>query len=449
MKTPPKSVLKDDGLDDQTVPFIPNGQPALRYRVGRLFITDSNGNKNQVDIDLPHVRLGSAPNNDVTIQDSSVSRYHCELRHSDEGFVIRDLDSTNGIIVGGLRVKEAVIQSEVMMQLGRTTLRFLPQTEERRVDPSKDVKFGDLYGRSQGMREIFGILEKVATTDLTVTIEGETGTGKDLVARAIHAASPRSNGPFVVFDAGAVASNLIESELFGHEKGAFTGATEQRQGAFERADGGTLFLDEIGELALELQPKLLRALEQREIQRVGGAKRIPVDVRVVCATNRALTEEVKLSRFRDDLFYRISVVVLALPSLRERREDIELLVKAILNKINPNMSAAPEAVSVLQNYDWPGNVRELRNVIESAVAMCSESVLHPRDLIFAHDRDLSQQQEKASGANSLAGQTLENIEKAAIEQTLEHCAGNRSAAARALGIAPSTLYLKLKKYDLG
>jgi DNA-binding NtrC family response regulator len=279
-----------------------------------------------------------------------------------------------------------------------------------------------------------------------VTVQGETGTGKDLVARAIHDASPRNDGPFVVFDAGAVASNLIESELFGHEKGSFTGATEQRQGAFERADGGTLFIDEIGELALELQPKLLRALEQREIQRVGGSKRIPVDVRVVCATNRSLVEEVKKGRFRDDLFFRISVVVLVLPPLRDRREDIELLCDAFLRMGNPPMKAAPDAVSVLQNYDWPGNVRELRNVIETARAMCNADTLYAKDLIFAHERDISVQKE---GAMSLAGKTLESIERAAIAQTLAHFGGNRSAAARALGIAPSTLYLKLKKYGIG
>ncbi|MCK5799970.1 MAG: sigma 54-interacting transcriptional regulator [Deltaproteobacteria bacterium] len=436
----------DEGLDDQTVPFMPDGRPALSYRVGKLFVAQSDGKRFEELVDLPHVRIGSAPNNDVTIFDTSVSRYHCELRHTTEGFVLRDLGSTNGCVAGGLRVKEALIQSEVVLQLGRSTLRFLPLTEEKRVDASKAVKFGELYGRSQAMREIFGILEKVAATDLTVTIQGETGTGKDLVARAIHQGSPRADGPFVVFDAGAVASNLIESELFGHEKGAFTGATEQRQGAFEQADGGTLFIDEIGELALELQPKLLRALEQREVQRVGGSRRIPIDVRVICATNRALVDEVQESRFRDDLFFRISVVVLDLPPLRDRGEDIEILIHALLRDLAPNMSAAPEAVQVLQNYDWPGNVRELRNVLEAAVAMCSESVLHPRDLILAHDRNMSAQKEGA--AMSLAGQTLENIEQAAIAQTLAQCSGNRSAAARALGIAPSTLYLKLKKYDI-
>ena len=435
-----------EACEEATVPFLRDGRPALSYRVARLYVSQPDGRRFEAAIDLPHVRVGSAPNNDVTIADPSVSRFHCEFRHTPDGFLLRDLGSTNGTMVGGLRVKEAYLQDEVVIGLGRSALRFEPQTEERRVDASKDVKFGELVGRSQSMREIFGVLEKVAATDLTATIQGETGTGKDLVARAIHSASPRRNGPFVVFDAGAVASNLIESELFGHEKGAFTGATEQRAGAFERADGGTLFIDEIGELALELQPKLLRALEQREIQRVGGSRRISVDTRVVCATNRSLVDEVQKGRFRDDLFFRISVVVLGLPPLRDRREDIELLVHALLKAINPDMAASPEAVSVLQNYEWPGNVRELRNVIETAVAMCSERVLHPRDLIFAHERDLSSK--KSKGAMSLAGKTLESIERAAISQTLAHCAGNRSAAARALGIAPSTLYLKLKKYDI-
>jgi len=434
-----------DGLDDSTIQFNLD-RPALRFRVGRLIVTQSDGTRFERTIDLPHVRIGSAPNNDVTVFDGSVSRYHCELRHTDDGFLIRDLGSTNGTVVGGLRVKEALIQDEILIHLGRSNIRFVPGKEETRVDPSMDVRFGSLWGRSQGMREIFGILQKVAATDLTLTVQGETGTGKDLVARALHDASPRSDGPFVVFDAGAVASNLIESELFGHEKGAFTGATEQRQGAFERADGGTLFIDEIGELALELQPKLLRALEQREVQRVGGSKRIPVDVRVVCATNRSLVDEVKKGRFRDDLFFRISVVVLVLPPLRDRREDIQLLADAFLRSGTPPMSAAPDAVSVLQNYDWPGNVRELRNVIDTARAMCNAEVLHAKDLIFAHERDISVQKE---GAMSLAGKTLETIERAAIAQTLAHFGGNRSAAARALGIAPSTLYLKLKKYGIG
>ena len=441
---------ESDGLDEPTLSFGNDSRSTLRYRVGRLVTQQPDGKTNEWMIDLPHVRIGSAASNDVVIQDPAVSRYHCELRHTDEGFVMRDLGSTNGTIVAGMRLREALLQDEVVMQVGRSTLRFMPGDQEAQINPSKETGFGELVGRSGVMREIFGILEKVSPTDLTVLIQGETGTGKDLVARAIHDAGPRAKAPFVVFDAGAVAPNLIESELFGHEKGAFTGATDQRRGAFEQADGGTLFIDEIGELALELQPKLLRALEQREIQRVGGSRRLPVDVRVVCATNRSLTDEVRKNRFRDDLFFRISVVVLHLPPLRDRREDIQLLVDTFLNSAEPKMKIAADAVNVLQNYDWPGNVRELRNVTETARAMCNESepVLHAKDLILTHDRDLTSRRSN-SGSMSLAGRTLESIERAAIAQTLAHCGGNRSAAARALGIAPSTLYLKLKKFGIG
>jgi DNA-binding NtrC family response regulator len=441
-----ESESEADGLGDPTVAFVADGQAVLSYRTGRLVVTQPDGKGFERTIDLPLIRVGSAPNNDVTVFDPSVSRFHCEIRHTDDGFLLRDLGSTNGTIMGSLRIKEALLLDEAVFQLGRSSVRFVPG-KETRVETSKDVRFGSrLFGRSQPMRDIFGILEKVAATDLTVTLQGETGTGKDLVAQAIHEASPRQDAPFVIFDAGAVASSLIESELFGHEKGAFTGAGEMRKGAFEQADGGTLFIDEIGELALELQPKLLRALEQREIQRVGGTQRIPVDVRVVCATNRALAEEVQKGHFRDDLYFRISVVVLALPALRDRREDIELIVEAMLKAGDPPMSAAADAISVLQNYDWPGNVRELRNVMDAARAMCADPVLHAKDLIFAHERDLSSRQEQGQ---SLAGQTLESIERAAIAQTLTHFNGNRSATARALAIAPSTLYLKLKKYDLG
>ena len=456
----PPASPPDDSLEDRTVQFSPDLMPALKYRVGRFVVRTSGGQRFEQTIDLPLVRIGASPKNDLTIVDSSVSRFHCELRHTADGFLLTDLGSTNGTVVGALKVKEALVQDEAVLQLGRATVRFVPGKKEARVDASKALKFGKLVGRSQGMREIFGILEKLAGTDLGVLVQGETGTGKDLVARAVHEAGPRADGPFVVFDAGAVSPNLIESELFGHERGAFTGATEQRRGAFEQANGGTLFMDEIGELALELQPKLLRALEQREIQRVGGSKRIPVDVRVVCATNRNLADEVKAGRFRDDLFFRLSVVVLVLPPLRDRREDIELLVQAFLKARSGTAAATPvqeaskECVSALMKYDWPGNVRELRNVIEAARALCSGPVLEPRDLLIARDDAVPGVEGDIDGADepgdamSLAGKTLESIERAAIAQTLAKVDGNRSAAARALGIAPSTLYLKLKKYEI-
>jgi transcriptional regulator with GAF, ATPase, and Fis domain len=220
------------------------------------------------------------------------------------------------------------------------------------------------------MREIFGLVEKIAPTDATVLIEGETGTGKDMIARTLHQLSPRADKPFIVVDCGAVAGTLIESELFGHEKGSFTGAVAARQGAFELAAGGTIFLDELGELSLDLQPKLLRVLEQRELRRVGGQKIIKVDIRVIAATRKDLRSEVEKGKFREDLYFRLNVVPITAPSLRERREDIPLLIDSMLKKLAPDGAHLTDNTrAALMAHDWPGNVRELRNVIERALAL--------------------------------------------------------------------------------
>src|SRR5687768_534421 len=230
-----------------------------------------------------------------------------------------------------------------------------------------------MVGRSRVMREIFGLVERTAMTDATVLIEGETGTGKDMIARTLHQLSPRSAAPFIVVDCGAVAGTLIESELFGHEKGAFTGAVAARQGAFELASGGTVFLDELGELSLDLQPKLLRVLEQRELRRVGGSKTLKVDLRVVAATRKDLRSEVEKGKFREDLYFRLNVVPITAPPLRERREDIPLLIAHFLPKLaapgQPPPILGDSTKAALMAHDWPGNVRELRNVIERALAL--------------------------------------------------------------------------------
>src|SRR5687768_3213314 len=230
-----------------------------------------------------------------------------------------------------------------------------------------------MVGRSRVMREIFGLVERIAPTDATVLIEGETGTGKDMIARTLHQLSPRHQAPFIVVDCGAVAGTLIESELFGHEKGAFTGAVTARQGAFELASGGTVFLDELGELSLDLQPKLLRVLEQRELRRVGGSKTIKVDLRVVAATRKDLRSEVEKGKFREDLFFRLNVVPITTPALRDRREDIPRLIDHFLTAMTPPGEPTPVLSegtrAALYAHDWPGNVRELRNVIERALAL--------------------------------------------------------------------------------
>src|SRR5690606_26151452 len=248
-------------------------------------------------------------------------------------------------------------------------------------------------GASAAMREIFASLEKVSPSDLTVLITGETGTGKELIARGIHNASPRRNRPFVVLDCGSIPKDLIESTLFGHEKGSFTGAVGQHRGCFEQANGGTIFLDEIGELDVSLQPKLLRVLEQREIKRVGGGRTIKVDVRVLAATNRDLRAEVTAGNFREDLYFRLSVVHVELPPLRDRRDDIPALAQHFLREVAGRrgiaMSIEPAAMHALVMHSWPGNVRELRNVVERAAALCDGPVITRADVVFGSDSGLA------------------------------------------------------------
>jgi DNA-binding NtrC family response regulator len=416
------------------------GRTQLRYRTGRLvFLSSSDQPTRELPIDLPLVRVGSSEGNQVVVADPHVSRFHCEIGQTPEGFVIRDLESTNGTLVEGLAVKEAILRSGVTITLGKTRVRFLADEAQVEIPPSGASAFGEVVGRSSRMRQIFGVLERIAPTDLTVTLIGQTGTGKDVFARSIHKASPRARGPFVVFDCGAVAPNLIESELFGHERGAFTGAVAERAGAFERAHGGTLLLDEIGELALDLQPKLLRAIEQRAVRRVGGDEELQVDVRLVAATNRNLEANVRTGKFREDLFFRLSVITLEIPPLEKRTDDLGLLVPALLAQLgHAELEVLPETMKVLERYNWPGNARELRNVLESAAAMCDGPKLEPRHLVFFRARE---RREPSIPPLPLAGKSLESIEKTAF-------AGNKTQAARALGIAPSTLYEKIKKYGI-
>lgn len=335
------------------------------------------------------VNIGAAEDNDVVLVDDTVSRYHCRIYQESNQYFVRDLGSTNGTFVNRVRVRDAYLEPGSIISLGATEIRFAAKDEKFRVVPSDRARFGDLIGKNARMREIYAILEKIAPTDATVVIEGETGTGKEVVARATHGASRRKNGPFMIFDCGAVPENLIESELFGHEKGSFTGAIATRQGVFEMANGGTVFLDELGELQLDLQPKLLRVLEQREVKRVGGTKPIKVDVRVIAATNRDLEAEVRAGRFREDLFYRLSVVRMILPPLKERKDDVPLLIQQFLKAGRFNQTAEGErrvqqisraALDRILDYDWPGNVRELHNMVERAVSFAESDTIEVRDL---------------------------------------------------------------------
>jgi two-component system, NtrC family, response regulator GlrR len=328
--------------------------------------------------------------------------------------------------------------------------REWPATGALRSPPTPSRRFGRLVARSAPMHALFDMLERFARTDVTVTLVGETGSGKDLVAHALHDCSARAAGPMVVFDCGSVAANLAESELLGHERGAFTGAVSTHAGAFERAHGGTLFLDEVAELPLDLQPRLLRALESRRVRRVGGKADRRVDVRVIAATHRDLRAEVAAGRFREDLYFRLAVAVVSVPPLRKRVDELADLVADLIGDLGrPDLRASEATLATLGAHSWPGNVRELRNTLACALALLDYEV---KTLDPAHIRLLTATEPKTAAAPidalPLAGHSLDCIERAAIRQTLRHTAGNKANAARTLGIAISTLYEKLKKFGM-
>ncbi len=313
--------------------------------------------------------IGSHHRNDLIVDDPTVSRFHCEILVGDDGVRIRDLKSRNRTVLDGVVVFDALLRVGSLIRLGKTVLRFELSTETNRLPLSEETRFGSLSGVSPVMRAVFAMLSRAATSDATVLFQGETGTGKTQAAHSVHAKGARSEGPFVVVDCGALPGNLLESELFGHEKGSFTGATDRRIGAFEEASGGTLFLDEIGELPIELQPKLLRALEAREVRRIGSNTYRPINVRVIAATNRDLRGDVNSGRFRADLYFRIAVLTIPMPPLRQRPEDIPALTEQVVASLHASKEDAeqlrsPEFLAQLRHATWPGNVRELRNCIE-------------------------------------------------------------------------------------
>ena len=310
--------------------------------------------------------LGSAPQVDVCIDDPTISRVHCQLEPREDGIWIVDLNSTNGTQIDAVRVKEARVPDGAAIQLGGTRLTLQHAHAPRPVELWPTDRFGDLVGRSPAMRELFALLARVAPSDISVLVQGETGTGKEVLASSLHGASPRAGQPFVVVDCGAMPHNLIEDELFGHVRGAFTGASESRAGAIESADGGTVLLDEIGELPLSLQPRLLRVLEARTIRRLGDQRDRPVDVRFIAATHRDLLRMVSEGTFREDLYFRVAVLPIKLPPLRERPEDVPLLVQHLLPG---GVSLPEELVAELTTRPWLGNVRELRNAIQRVLTL--------------------------------------------------------------------------------
>ncbi|SEU41694.1 DNA-binding transcriptional response regulator, NtrC family, contains REC, AAA-type ATPase, and a Fis-type DNA-binding domains [Myxococcus fulvus] len=389
--------------------------------------------------------VGKAPTCDIVLADKAVSRQHLRLEVHDEHVVATDLESHNGSFCERLRFTSLELRPGSVITLGTTELKLMPEdTRERAVLLSDKDHFGALVGQSRKMREAFTLLERLAPGGADVLIQGETGTGKDLCAEAIHQQSPRKKGPFVIVDLAGVPPTLIESELFGHVKGSFTSAHGDRAGAFERAQGGTVFLDEVGELPLELQPRLLRVLERRQVKRVGANDYISVNMRVVAATHVNLEQAVQQGKFRRDLFHRLAVLRVSLPPLRERPEDIPALIDHMLKQTG----RAPSALSVqtralLAQYPWPGNVRELRNVVEQVVNLGEEALPE-----LESSGEGGAKVELDLPFKEAKERLIEGFERDYLKNLLERCEGNISRAAREADI--DRVYLKklLRKHDL-
>jgi DNA-binding NtrC family response regulator len=394
-------------------------------------------------------RIGARSLADLVLADPKVSGLHCEV-HLGESVRLRDLGSKNGTFVAGVRVVEALLAPNDVIALGDTRLQVVPLGA--RAEPLLDADdFHGLVGQSPAIRALTARLAQLAGNDTTVLIQGETGTGKERVAEALHLASRRASQPQVVVDCGAMPATMIEAELFGHERGAFTGAVASVPGAFERAQGGTLFLDEIGELPLELQPKLLRAIESRVVRRLGGTRTLDVDVRVVSATNRDLPLEVAAGRFREDLFYRLAVVTLKVPPLRDRLEDVPLLVGRIARDlgVDPSPFLEPSAMEALQRHAWPGNVRELRNAIERAAALAEpldapSSPPGPTDTTGTVASAVDIEVPLRLGRQRV----VERYERAYVEKLLSACNGNVSEASRRAGLERMAMYRLLHRLKL-
>ena len=337
----------------------------LVVRGAELVVTAGPDVGRRVSAEFGSVLVGSGVACDLRLSDPLVSRQHIDVSCEAKGVRVVDRGSRNGTYFHGARITDLRLTADAEITVGGTRLLIQLNKSPTQIPFSTRTRFGSAVAHSEAMRHVFGILEVAAAKDVAVLLEGESGTGKEVLATAIHEESSRRDGPFVIVDCGAIPENLVESELFGHERGAFTGAIATHAGSFERAHGGTIFLDEIGELPLDAQPKLLRALESRTVRRVGGRQPISFDVRVIAATNRRLKEAVRCKEFRQDLFYRLAVVHVVVPRLADRREDVPLLAERFLRQAMGDQATLPaDVVRLLSGYAWPGNVRELRNVIE-------------------------------------------------------------------------------------
>ncbi len=420
-------------------------------------------------VDRGTVTVGKQPDCDLVMSDDTVSRRHLRIQHTrgpdgQGAWVVVDLGSTNGTRVKGARIKEAPIEAGAILEAGTAQIAFVPTPQAVEQYDWNEDRYGGLIGRSPAMKRLFGLLHRIAPTDATVLVQGETGSGKGEVARALHQASLRAAAPFMVVDCGAVQRHLIESELFGHTQGAFTGAVSDRAGAFERAHRGTVFVDELDELELGLQPKLLRVLDAREVRRIGAPEATSVDLRVIAASRRDLSRDVERGVFREDLFFRLSVVTIKLPPLRERAEDIPLLAEHFLKLVADSRGLpAPRledaVVDRLTAHDWPGNGRELKNVIERAVLLSAvrpgrRLEIGPLHASQKPDRDrptaqaASEAFDPALSFSQSKERWLSGKEAGYVQWLLNEHDGNVSAAARAAKMDRKYLHRLVKKHAI-
>lgn len=425
-------------------------RPRIAVRTLAVEVLDGPDKGVRAEATSETLSVGAGEGNDLKLTDGTVSRFHLELTRDDHGVRLSDLGSTNGTLIGDLRIDKGTVPPGSEMVVGRTRLR-VDDGEGTTAELYAGEQLNEMRGRTKTMRRLMARVGRVARATVPVLMIGESGTGKELVARAIHEGSERASEPFVTVDCASLAPTLIASELFGHEKGAFTGAHRQHLGAFERANGGTLFLDEIGELPAELQPQLLGALERRRFRRVGGSSEIEVDVRVVSATNRDLRGEVNAGTFRLDLYYRIAVVVLKIPALRQRTEDIPLLVEHFLREAGHDGSveeAVPsEVLASLSTYRWPGNVRELRNWVEATLAM-GESPELMDDLSPATGGDCIQDRVVGLPYKDAREAVLNDFEQRYCAHLIEKADGNVTQAAKVARMDRSYLIKLLQKHGL-
>jgi transcriptional regulator with GAF, ATPase, and Fis domain len=404
-------------------------------------------------LDVLEFRIGKSSANHLTLADPAVSRFHCVIEYTPRGLLLRDLGSTNGTRVGNCWVERAYLNPNVPIQVGHSTLQVVTVDLNRALPTPAPSETG-MLGSSEAIERLLAAIP-TAKSGVTILLEGETGTGKSLLAETIHQSGPRAKHPYVVVDCGAIAATLIESELFGHERGAFTGATERRVGAFEAADGGTIFLDEIGELPLPLQPKLLRALEERTIKLVGSHKSVRVDVQVIAATNRELPEAVSRGEFRADLYYRLDALRVRLPPLRDRRQDIPVLIEKFARRVRPVIDPAfleRLTRTLAGREEWPGNIRELRNAVEKAIllgelpaqatAPLSTLTLPPTDEPgnSGFDANLSFRAAK--------DRAMSDWERVFLRSLVDHSRGNLSMAARLVQMDRGHLRSLLRRYQI-